>query len=74
MFSWYEPKRKENWRLRGVDFADVIGIFDDPHIAESVDPRKDYGEERIQAVGQTEGIWYFVVYTWRDGARHIITA
>ena len=35
---------------------------------------RDYGEERIQALGKTGGFFYLVVYTWRDETRHIITA
>jgi uncharacterized DUF497 family protein len=73
-FSWDEKKREENWKLRKVDFAEAVGIFDDPEIIESVDGRKKYGEERIQALGRTGGLYYLVVYTWRDTTRHIITA
>jgi uncharacterized DUF497 family protein len=73
-FSWNEKKRQENWKLRKVDFAEAIGIFDDPEILESPDDREDYGEKRIQAIGKTGGVFYFVVYTWRRETRHIITA
>jgi uncharacterized DUF497 family protein len=73
-FSWNEKKREENWNLRKVDFAEAIGIFDDPEILESHDDREDYGEDRIQALGKTGGVFYFVVYTWRGETRHIITA
>ena len=74
IFSWDENKREENWQIRKVDFAEAVGIFDDPEIIESIDDREDYSEERIQALGKTGGAFYLVVYTWRDGARQIITA
>ena len=74
VFSWDEKKREDNWRLRKVDFAEAIGIFDDAEVVESIDHREAYGEERIQALGQTGGNFYLVVYTWRQGSRHIITA
>lgn len=74
MFSWNEKKREENWQSRKVDFAEAIGIFDDPEIVESVDDRMAYGEERIQALGKTDGVFYLVAYTWRGEVRHIITA
>jgi len=74
MFSWDEKKRVENWKARKVDFAEAIGIFDDPEVVESIDDRKAYGEERIQALGQTDGVFYLVAYTWRGDTRHIITA
>jgi hypothetical protein len=73
-FSWDEKKRAENWKSRKVDFAEAVGIFDDPEVIEAVDDRKAYGEERIQALGQSEGVFYLVAYTWRGDTRHIITA
>jgi uncharacterized DUF497 family protein len=73
-FSWDEKKRADNWKARQVDFAEAIGIFDDPEVIEAVDDRKAYGEERIQALGQTDGVFYLVAYTWRGDTRHIITA
>ena len=36
-------KREENWDLRKVDFAEAIGIFDDPEVIESIDDRAAYG-------------------------------
>ena len=73
-FSWDERKREENWKVRKVDFAEAARIFDDVEIVESIDRREIYGEERIQALGRTEGNFYLVVYTWRGDIRHIITA
>jgi uncharacterized DUF497 family protein len=73
-FSWDEKKREENWESREVDFAEAIGIFDDPEVIESIDSREGYREERIQALGKTGGVFYLVAYTWRDETRHIITA
>jgi hypothetical protein len=48
-FSWDEAKRKENWRVRKVDFAEAVGIFDEQEVIESIDDREDYREQRIQA-------------------------
>jgi len=73
-FSWDEKKREENWRIRKVDFAEAVGIFDSPEILESPDNREDYGETRLQALGESGGVFYLVVYTWRGETRHIITA
>jgi uncharacterized protein len=74
LFSWDDGKRRENWERRKVDLLEAALIFDDPEVVESVDTRNDYGEQRIQALGQVDGIYYLVAYTWRDGARHLITA
>ncbi|MFM8607660.1 MAG: BrnT family toxin [Hyphomicrobiales bacterium] len=73
-FSWSRSKRDENWRIRKVDFAVAVGIFDDPDRLEAPDTRIDYGEERFQALGTTDKTLYFIVYTWRGQVRHIITA
>jgi uncharacterized protein len=72
LFSWDE--RQENWALRKVDLLEAALIFEDPEIIESVDPRTDDGEERIQALGETNGTFYVLAYTWRGDARHLITA
>lgn len=74
MFEWDEEKRQENWKTRHVDFLEAAAIFNDPEVIEAIDNRDDYGEERIQALGQVDGVFYLVAYTWRGPARHIITA
>lgn len=43
-FSWDDKKCEENWRLRKVDFAQAIGIFDDPEIIESIDVGRTMGK------------------------------
>ena len=61
IFEWNESKRIENWERRKVDFAEAVAIFNDPALIESLDDRDDYGEERVQALGQSEGVFYLVV-------------
>ncbi|MGO8779643.1 MAG: BrnT family toxin [Rhodomicrobium sp.] len=68
IFEWNESKRIENWERRKVDFAEAVAIFNDPALIESLDDRDDYGEERVQALGQSEGVFYLVV--WRRASRH----
>ena len=29
-FEWDAAKARANWRKHGVDFADAVGVFDDP--------------------------------------------
>jgi uncharacterized protein len=74
LFSWDESKRQENWDLRKVDLLEAALIFEDPEVIESIDPRNDYGAERIQSLGQVDGAIYLVVYTWHGQTRHLITA
>lgn len=73
-FPWDERKREENWELRKVDLLEAALIFQDPEVVESIDPRKDYGKARVQALGQVDGRFYLVAYTWRGETRHLITA
>lgn len=74
LFSWDDGKRRENWEKRKVDLLEAALIFEDPEVIESVDARDDYGERRIQALGQVAGTYYLVAYTWRGDTRHLITA
>ena len=48
-------------------------MFDGP-TDETVDGRLDYGETRINALGEIEGRVFFVTYTWRGASRRIISA
>jgi uncharacterized protein len=55
----------------GFDYAARIFLG---RTLEKPDDRRDYGEIRIQAIGQVGGDVLFVVYTDRGDARHIISA
>ena len=41
---------------------------------EGPDNWRDYGERRIGAYGEVEGLVLFVVYTWRARRRRLISA
>ena len=76
-FTWDERKSETNLRERGFDFAFASLIFDGITVAVE-DRRRDYGEKRMMAIGQADGIHLTVVYTDRadDGGvtRRIISA
>ena len=72
-FSWDEPKSEECLALRGFDFAYAARLFDGQAF-ERIDGRHDYGEVRIQALGQIDGKAFVVVYTQRGETKHIISA
>lgn len=72
-FEWDEEKRRRNLVERGVDFRVAALIFRGP-VIESDDTRRDYGERRIRALGHAGDEYYLVSYTWRSGARRIISA
>lgn len=70
-----EKKRQKIKAERDLDILDAALIFERPEaIIEWVDRRRDYGEERIIAVGIADGIAYRVTYTWRGEVKRLITA
>ena len=72
-FEWDREKSELTFALRGFDFAFAAGIFAG-RVIEAVDSRRDYGEARVRAVGETAGVTLVVVYTDRADARRIISA
>jgi uncharacterized DUF497 family protein len=72
-FEWDPAKRRANLRKHKIDFADAARIFDGLTV-EEVDDSMDYGEERILALGETNGRIIVVTYTWRGDVRRIISA
>ena len=73
IFEWDEAKSETNLHRRGFDFALAALIFDGPTV-ERIDSRRDYGEIRVQAIGEVAGTILFVVYTDRAETRRIISA
>lgn len=72
-FDWHSAKHEANLRERGFGFDFAAQIFDgDPLL--QVDTRRDYGEVRIQAIGEVNRIVLFVVFTDRDDVRWVISA
>jgi uncharacterized protein len=63
-FAWDPAKSEENLRLRGFDFAFASLIFYGPTL-QRADRRRDYGEERVIAVGLAQGLELTIVYTDR---------
>lgn len=72
-FEWNEDKRAANLQDHGVDFEDAALIFAGP-VIEADDTRVDYGEPRFRAMGQVDGEFFMVAYTWRGPNRRIISA
>lgn len=76
LFEWDEVKNRKNIEKHGIDFNDAITIFDDDNRIEAVDGRNDYGETRIQVVGEAKPGVLMAVYTWRKNgtSRRMISA
>jgi uncharacterized DUF497 family protein len=60
-------------RHRGFGFDYAARIFAGPTV-EAMDQRRDYGEERIRAIGEIDGRAFVVIYTDRSKVRWIISA
>lgn len=54
MFEWDEAKSEANLVSRGFDFAYASRIFEGSTL-ELDDDRTDYGERRVQAIGDRRG-------------------
>jgi uncharacterized protein len=64
-FEWDDAKNEANRLKHGFDFTFAIRIFGGP-ARRTIDPRP-WGEERIVATGQVEGLSITIVYTRRNG-------
>jgi hypothetical protein len=72
-FEWNESKNLINLEKHLIDFEDAIAIFLGPTL-EVEDDRRDYGEVRMIALGETMGYVLAVVFTIRDDVYRIISA
>lgn len=69
----YDPaKRDETLAERGLDFADAERVFAGPQY-EFEDARQDYGETRITTIGFLDDRMVVVVWTQRNGDRHVFS-
>jgi uncharacterized protein len=72
-YEWDAAKAAANLRKHKVDFADAVGVFDDPLALSMRDP--GHGEERFVAIGADPlGRTLVVVYTHRGERTRIISA
>lgn len=71
LFSWDERKSEANLAERGFDFDFASAIFAGPTL-EREDTRRDYGEQRVVAIGTADGIPLVVVYTDRTTSGGLI--
>ena len=63
-FTWDARKSTRNLRERGFDCEFATQIFEGATL-ERADTRRDYGEHRVVALGQAQGVVLTVVYTDR---------
>jgi len=72
-FEWDPAKHEKNLRTRGIGFDEAALIFEGEVIMWP-DTRADYGEVRINAIGEANGKILRATYTMRGEVMRIITA
>jgi len=70
-FEWDKNKRKYNLEKHGIDFADILELFDDQNRIEFENTRS--GEKRFQTIGMVSDVILFLVYTSRGKKKRIIS-
>jgi uncharacterized protein len=72
-FQWDGEKSAANEAKHGLSFADAVVIFAGPVLIVE-DVRREYGERRWNALGESEGVVLHVTYTLRNGDIRLISA
>lgn len=72
-FEWDPAKSAATARRRGISFERAAEIFTGKMI-QWTDDRKDYGERRIRAVGESAGELLHIVFTRRGEIIRVISA
>ena len=72
-FDWNSAKSEQNQQERGFGFDFAALVFEGDTIEWS-DDRQDYGEARVRAIGEVDGVVLHVVFTDRGDVRRIISA
>jgi uncharacterized DUF497 family protein len=71
LFDWSENRRQTTLRDRNIDFADASYFFDGRPVIHQPTPRD--GEERWKSTARFEGVFFTVIWIWRDGVMRIIS-
>jgi uncharacterized DUF497 family protein len=72
-FEWDDGKAASNLAKHGIDFADVLEVFEDPRALTRADDHPN--EERYVTFGMDRlGRVVGVVYTWRGDTVRVISA
>jgi len=73
LFEWDEDKRQHNLRKHGIDFIAAQTIWFGTVLEYSSD-QTHHDEEKYLAIGELDGDFITVIFTWRGGARRLISA
>jgi uncharacterized protein len=70
IFEYDDAKRERTLQNRGLDFRDVIEIFEAPHV---IIPARSESDPRFAAIGHHRGHIITVFFTLRGDAIRIIS-
>ena len=73
VFEWDAAAHERGRQERGFGFDTAAAIFAGP-VVEWRDERRDYGEERMVALGAVDDLVLVVVYADRGHVRRIVSA
>ena len=73
-FEWDPAKREANLQKHGIDFRDVMALFDDSQVVFEDASRPEHGERRTKAIGRVGATLLCVIFTDRGERRRIISA
>jgi uncharacterized protein len=73
-FNWDPAKREANLQKHGLDFFDVVAVFNDSQHLNEDATRPEHGERRTKAIGRVGALMVCVIYTDRGEIRRIISA
>lgn len=71
-FEWDETKNNLNIQKHGIDFNEAVEVFANP-LETRRDNRKNYGEQRWNALGTSRGVMLVATYTFRGERIRIIS-
>ncbi len=74
-YEWDEAKNQANIRKHGIDFRDAVHVFDKPTL-DRLDDREDYGEIRMDSIGDLGGLVVVNVThaDWQEHTPRLISA
>ena len=73
-YQWDPAKSKSNVKKHGVEFADALGVFEDPD-AITIEDTDSEEEQRFLSIGlDVLGRIIVVAYTYRDDDVRLISA
>ena len=72
-FTWDKKKKKKNIKKHGIDFSELVKVFEKP-VLTRIDDSEDYGENRWISLGDLDGKIVVLVYTEESDIVRFISA